>query len=135
MKRSMTEVIFGLLEHATDPFLFDDIVVQFLDVPFCLFSTFVFQFGSPPFSFLRGARRRLYFAQIAIVTEIDNCQQGDNPDECVQASCADTAHNNSRTGSTREIGNRHPEEIPAPHLPDRLVVLEGIRDRSNTSMR
>src|SRR5215813_5531448 len=93
------------------------------------------ELSAPAFGFLRCTRGRLYFAQVAIVAEIDNGQQWDDANQSVQTSSTNAADNNSRPCRTGEVSDRHPEEIPTPHVPDRLVVFKRIGDSSNSGVR
>jgi hypothetical protein len=56
MKRSVPEVFFRLLQHAADSFLLGDVVVEFLDVTFGLFSALMLEPGPRSFRFLSQPR-------------------------------------------------------------------------------
>ena len=63
----MTEVVLGFFQNAADSLLFCDVVVQFMNVTFCLFSPLAFRFGACSFSELGLTRRLFYLTEVASV--------------------------------------------------------------------
>ena len=62
--------------------------------------------------------------QIGQVGEIDDGDDRGHGDEGVEANRARELADNTGGGCAREIGQRSPEIIVSPGLPDRLVCLE-----------
>src|SRR5688572_1504207 len=120
----MTEVFLRFFQHATDSFLFRDVVVQFLNVSFRLFRALMFELGASAFSFLGMPGRSFYFAHVAVVAEVNDNNNGNTDEERPESRRADAVNDETGPGRARKITNGHPQEVAAPHAPDRLVGFE-----------
>src|SRR5690349_15330921 len=113
----MTEVFFRLFEHAADAFLFGDVGVQLLNVTLRLFCAFVLGFSARTLGFFRMARRGLHFAHVTVVAEVNDDDDRYADEKRPEARRAETADDETRARSAREVTDRNPEKIACPRPP------------------
>src|SRR5919205_728686 len=128
----MTEVLFRLFKHAADAFLFRDVVVQLVNVFLGLFRALMFELSASALSFFGVTCGSFNFAHVTVVAEVDDDDNRNADQKRPHASGAQTAHDKTSACRTSEITNRNPEEVAAPHAPDRLVGFERSDNGSET---
>src|SRR6185436_14010207 len=94
----------------------------------------MFELGAGAFSFFGVSCGSFYFAHVTVVAEVDDDDDGNADENGPEANRAETAHDKSGAGSTGEIADRDPEEVAAPHAPDRLVGFERGDNSSETGV-
>src|SRR5690349_17525620 len=104
----MTEVFFRLLEHAADSFLFGDVSIELLNVTLRLFRAFVLGLSARTLGLLRMTRRRLHFAHVTIVAEVNDDDDRDADEKRPEARRAETADDETRARSAGEVTDRDP---------------------------
>src|ERR1700752_2210757 len=121
----MAEMFFCFFKDATDAFLLHDVVIQLQNVSFCLFSTLAFQLCARSLSFFSMTGGRFYFAHITVVAEVNDDDDRNTDQKRPEACGAKAVYYESRTAGAGKVTDRYPEEVATPHVPDRIVGLEG----------
>jgi hypothetical protein len=114
----VAEVILCLFKDAADAFLLRDVIVQFMNVSFGLFSTLVFELRACAFSFFRVSCGGFNFAHVSVVAEVDDDDDRNADEKRPEASCAETVDDKSGACGSCEITDRHPKKVASPHSPD-----------------